>query len=111
MDNVIKEVENLKQIILDSDEYKEYKRCESVLDKSSEIKNIISKIKDLQKIIINKEDKKEETDKEEIEVQSLYKELDSFKEYRNYIESSRIFNDTLTYIQKEFENYFNQFII
>lgn len=111
MDNVIKEVENLKQIILDSDEYKEYKRCEEVLDKNSEIKSIISKIKDLQKIIINKEDKKEETDKEEIEVQSLYKELDSFIEYKNYIEASRIFNDSLTYIQKEFENYFNKFII
>lgn len=111
MDNVIKEVENLKQIILDSDEYKEYKRCEEVLDKNSEIKSIISKIKKIQKIIINKEDKGEETDKEEIEVQSLYKELNFFEEYRKYIESSKKFNGSLTYIQKEFESYFNKFII
>ena len=41
MDNVIKEVENLKQIILDSDEYKEYKKCEEVSKKiiASAIKN------------------------------------------------------------------------
>ncbi len=111
MDNVIKEVENLKQIILDSAEYKEYKRCEKILDENNKIKGIISKIKKLQKIIINKEDKKEETDKEEIEIQSLYKKLDTFEEYKNYIKASRKFNDSLTYIQKEFERYFNQFIV
>ena len=111
MDNIIKEVENLKQIILSSDEYNNYKKSEEVLDKNTEIKNIIEKMKELQKIIINKEDKNEDYEKEEIEVQSLYKKLNSYEDYKNYIESSKIFNDSLTYIQKEFENYFNQFII
>ncbi|MBP3634942.1 MAG: YlbF family regulator [Bacilli bacterium] len=111
MDDIIKETLELKQIILSSNEYKEYKKSERVLNSNKEINDLIERIKKLQKEIINKEDKKEETDKEEIEVQSLYKKLNSYKEYRNYIDASKKFNESLTYIQKEFEDYFNQFII
>ena len=111
MNNVIKEVETLKEDILNSDEYKEFKKYETILDNSKEINNIITNIKRLQQQIIKKEDKNQDTDKEEIELQSLYKELNTYDDYVKYIESSKKFNELITYIQKEFENYFNQFII
>lgn len=111
MDNIIKKVEELKEIILKSDEYLNYKKYESKLDDNFEINEIIDSIKTLQKQIINKEDKKECTDKEEIEVQSLYKKLDTFDDYRKYIEASKKLNESITYVQKQFEDYFNQFII
>lgn len=111
MNNVIKEVEKLKEDILNSDEYKEFKKYEIILDNSKEINTIITNIKRLQQQIIKKEDKGQDTDKEEIELQSLYKELNTYDDYVKYIESSKKFNELITYIQKEFENYFNQFII
>ena len=111
MNNVIKEVEILKADILNSDVYKEFKKYETILDNSKEINTIITNIKRLQQQIIKKEDKKQDTDKEEIELQSLYKKLNTYDDYVKYVESSKKFNEIITYIQKEFENYFNQFII
>ena len=111
MNNIINEVEKLKEDILSSDEYKEYRRFETRLDNNEEINDIITKIKRLQQAIIKKEDKQEVTDKEEIELQSLYKKLNTYDDYVNYIEASKKFNEVITYIQKEFENYFNQFIL
>ena len=111
MNDIIKEVENLKEDVLNSKEYKDFKKYESILDNNKEINNIITKIKRLQQQIIKKEDKKENTDKDEIELQSLYKELNTYPDYTNYINSSKKLNEVITYIQKEFEDYFNQFII
>lgn len=111
MNDVIKKVEELKEVILNSDEYLDYKKCEGILDKNSDINIIIESIKKLQKQIINKEDRNEDVQKEEIEVQSLYRKLDTYKEYINYINASRKLNESITYIQKQFEDYFNQFII
>ena len=111
MNNIISDVENLKENILSSDEYKTYKECERVLDNNKEINDVIESIKSTQKIIINKEDKNENTEKEEIELNSLYQKLNTYKEYTNYIEASKKLNEIITYIQKEFEDYFNKFII
>lgn len=111
MNNIISDVEELKEKILSSEEYKNYKKYEEILDNNEEVNKIINKIKKVQQEIVKKEDKQEDTDKEEIELQSLYKELDTYEDYTNYINASKIFNEMITYIQKEFENYFNQFII
>ena len=111
MNDIINDVEKLKEKILLSNEYKNFKEAEKILDSNKEINKIIGKIKQVQQQIVKKEDKKEETDKEEIELQSLYKQLDTYKEYTNYIQASKIFNELITSIQKEFESYFNGFII
>ena len=111
MNDIIKDVENLKDNIINSEEYINYKKSEKELDNNKEIIDIIEKIKNIQKIIINKEDKNENTDEEEIEVNTLYKKLNTYSEYTNYIENSKKLNDMITYIQKEFEDYFNKFII
>ena len=48
MNDILNDVEKLKQKVLDSDEYKEYKNTEKILDNNKEINNLITKIKKLQ---------------------------------------------------------------
>ena len=111
MNDILNDVENLKQKVLNSDEYKNFKKYEEELDNNKEINNIINNIKKVQQTIIKKEDKNENIDKEQIELNTLYKKLDTYSDYKNYIESSKKLNEIITNIQKEFENYFNKFII
>ena len=111
MNNILKDVEDLKLKILSSNEYKDFKKYEEILDNNKEVNDIINKIKKIQQTIIKKEDKNEDTLKEKIELNTLYQKLDTYDDYKNYIESSKKLNQIITYIQKEFENYFNKFII
>ena len=111
MNDILKDVEILKESIINSNEYKNFKKYEEILDNNEEINKIITKIKRVQQSIIKKEDKGENIDKDQIELNTLYKKLDTYEDYKNYIESSKILNELITSIQKEFENYFNQFII
>ncbi len=104
-------IENLKKIIMDSEEYILYKNSVDNLNNNDHIKDIIENIKLKQKIIVNKENKGLNKDKEEFEVQNLYKILKSYKEYNNYIKSSRKLNTLLTNIKSNFEDYFNNLII
>lgn len=111
MNDVIKDVEKLKENLINSSEYKNYKKCEKIIDSNKEINEVIDNIKNIQKIIINKEDKKKPTDKEDVQLSSLYQKLYSYKEYNDYIQASKELNEIITCVQKEFENYFNRFII
>ena len=111
MNNILEDIENLKEKVLDSNEYKDYKVSEEILDNNKEINELITKIKRLQQTIIKKEDKNENIEKEKIELNSLYQKLDTYPEYINYINASKALNEMITYIQKEFENYFNKYII
>lgn len=111
MNEILNDIEELKEKILSSKEYKDFKKYESILDNNKEINDIITKIKKVQQTIIKKEDKNENVDKEKIELSTLNQKLDTYSDYKNYIESSKKLNEMITYIQKEFENYFNKFII
>lgn len=111
MNDILNDVQDLKIKILNSDEYKNFKKYEQVLDNNKEINEIISEIKKVQQTIIKKEDINENVEKDQIELNTLYKKLDTYSDYKNYIESSKKLNEMITYIQKEFENYFNKFII
>lgn len=111
MNNIINDVEELKNKVLNSKEYTDYKKYEQILDNNKEINNVITQIKKVQQSIIKKEDINEDTTKEKIELDSLYKKLNTYQEYNNYIDSSKKLNEMITYIQKEFENYFNKFIL
>ena len=66
MNDILKEVETLKKMILDSKEYKDFILYRDNLDSNKQINKIISKIKNVQKILINKQDKNEDTTEEEI---------------------------------------------
>lgn len=111
MNSVIDDVNELKGNILKSDEYLNFKKSEKNLDNNKEINKIITDIKKLQQQIIKKEDKQVDSNKEEIELQSLYKELETYNDYIEYKKNARIFNDLITNIQKNFEDYFNGFLL
>lgn len=111
MDEILLEVEKLKDKILDSKEYKLFIESRDKLDNNKDINEIIEKIKSEQKKLINKEDKNEDTTLEEIKLKSLYSELNNFDDYNTYIENARILNDLITNIQKRFEEYFSSLIM
>ena len=111
MNDILKEVETLKKMILDSKEYKDFILYRDNLDYNKQINKIISKIKNVQKILINKQDKNEDTTEEEIKLRSLYSDLDNYEEYKKYIESAKVLNEMITGIQKKFEDYFNTLIM
>ena len=43
MNDILKDIETLKNKILDSDEYKDFKKYENILDNNEEISNLINK--------------------------------------------------------------------
>ena len=73
MNNILKDVEELKQKVIDSNEYKDFKKYEKILDNDKEIKKVINQIKKVQQSIIKKEDKNENTDKDQIELSLMEK--------------------------------------
>lgn len=111
MDNILKEVENFKKMILDSDEYKNFTKYQKKLDNNKEIGKIITAIKKKQQEIINKNDKNIYDEKLEFELSNLYKELEGFDDYKNYLKYAKKLNEIITTIQKNFEDYFNKFVI
>ncbi len=111
VNNIINLVEELKDLIINSDEYKKYIHDKDIIDNNIELKKIISEIKIKQKIIVNKKYKKESVDKEEFELKNLFNKLEKNNDYINYIKSAKVINTLITDIQKKFENYFNEFVI
>lgn len=111
MDEILLQALELKNMIINSDEYKEFSKCEKIIDDNDEIKNIINEIKKKQKIIINKEARNIDKEKEEFEVKNLFKKLESYEEYNNYIKSAKVLNSLISDIQKRFTEYFNEFVL
>lgn len=111
VNKVLSLVEELKNMIIDSDEYKKYNHYKNIVDNDEELKKIISQIKIKQKIIVNKDYRKKVIDKEEFELENLFNKLKNNKDYINYLESAKTLNNLITDIQKRFENYFNEFVI
>ena len=111
MDDILKEIENLKDMVLDSEEYKNFTKYQKRLDNNKEIAKIITAIKKKQQEIINKENTNKYEEKDEFELSNLYKELESFEDYKNYLKYAKKLNEIITTIQKNFEDYFNKFVI
>ena len=103
VNKVLSLVEELKNMIIDSDEYKKYNHYKNIVDNDEELKKIISQIKIKQKIIVNKDYRKKVIDKEEFELENLFNKLKNNKDYINYLESSKTLNNLITDIQKNFE--------
>ena len=101
--NLDSSVKELKDEILNSNEYKEYISSKEVLDNNKEIKDLIKKITSTQKKIVS--GKGDITLEEELD--SLYEKLYSYDEYNKYIETSTKLNILISDIAKELENYFN----
>ena len=107
MNNILKDIEDLKLDIINSSEYKEYKKNEELLDNNSYIKSLIKEITKLQK-------ESERIGNKDINIENkledLFSELNNNEEYINYINSSKKLNILITNIQKNFEEYFNSLI-
>ena len=90
MNNILKDIEDLKKEILNTNEYKEYKKYEELLDNNSEIKSLIKEITKLQK-------ESERLGNRDIDIENkledLFDKLHSYEDYNNYIESSKKLNE------------------
>ncbi|MBQ3474955.1 MAG: YlbF family regulator [Bacilli bacterium] len=111
MNNIIKDVEELKELIKESDEYKDYTKSKELLDNNSNVKNLINKITSLQKDIVHKQSKKIDVKDKNKELDSLYESLYLIKEYNDYISSSKKLNILISDVQKRFNIYFDSLVI
>ena len=104
MNNILSDIEDLKTDILNTKEYKEYKKYDELLNNNSEVKSLIKEITKLQK-------ESERLDNKDIDIENkledLFSKLNNIEDYNNYINASKKLNKLITDIQKNFENYFN----
>ena len=105
MNNILKDIEDLKLDILNTKEYKDYKKYEELLDNNSSVKSLIKEITDTQKELVKTNDINLE-----YKLEDLNSKLYSNEEYSKYIEASKKLNELISKIQKEFEDYFNSLI-
>ena len=110
MNSIIKDVEELKDLLIESEEYKNYNDSLKRIELNKEINEVINNVKKLQKEIVNKTSKKEDTKLLNKELNNLYDKLFSISEYKEYIDNSKKLNELITSIQKNFEKYFNSLI-
>lgn len=110
MNSVLIDVEELKELILNSDEYKNYKNSLDSIESKKEINEIINDIIILQRKTVKKEISKDNTVEEEKELDNLYNKLYGYEEYNEYINNSKELNSLITSIQKRFEEYFNSLV-
>jgi cell fate (sporulation/competence/biofilm development) regulator YlbF (YheA/YmcA/DUF963 family) len=107
MNNVLSDIEDLKLDILNTEEYKEYKKYDEILNNNSDIKSLIKEITNLQK-------ESERLSNKDLDIENkledLFDKLHSYEDYNKYIESSKKLNELISNIQKNFEDYFNNLI-
>ena len=107
MNNVLKDIEELKQDILNTNEYKEYKKYDEILENNKEIKSIIKDIVSKQKELVSKLNNDKDLEKE---LDEIYNKLNNYEDYKNYIEASQNLNILISEVQNTFEKYFNSLI-
>ena len=110
MNNIIKDVEELKELIKETAEYKDYIKNKELLDNNSTVKDLINRITSLQKDIVHKQSKRIDVKDKNKELDLLYESLYSIKEYDDYISSSKKLNILITDIQKRFNMYFDSLV-
>lgn len=103
MNNILEEVEELKELIIDTKEYKDYKKNLDLLENNKEINDLIKKITTKQKEVVRNNTNSKELD-------DLYEELNNIELYKNYIESSKKLNILITNIQNNFQEYFDSLV-
>ena len=110
MNSIINEVEELKELIIFSKEFKEYKKYEELLDTNSRVKELVNKYTSMQKEIVLLESKNKDILDKEKELDLLYSELTSIDEYNKYLDSSKKLNELITNIQNNFQEFFDSLV-
>ena len=107
MNDILNDVNELKNLIMDSNEYKEYINSLDSINKNGEIKELVNKVTKLQKEIVKENSKKIDTKEKEYELKKVFDILYRIDEYNKYLYNSKELNTLITNIQKKFEDYFN----
>ena len=100
-------IEELVELIKQSDDYKRYIYLKEELSKNKELMKIINKVKKKEQERVNKEYRKEQTKDLEEEIESLKDELNSYPDYLEYSYLQEDINDNLQNIRKIIESAFN----
>lgn len=110
MNNVLTDVKELKELIISSDEYKNYIMYLHILENSDDINLLIKNITSKQKEIVKLEHLNKKDLIKEKELDCLYTKLNQYEEYRKYIKSSKKLNDLISNVQKKFQEYFDSLV-
>ena len=110
MNDILKEVESLKDLIILSDENKNYDKYLKKIKNNKTINLLINKIKKTQKDLLKNEIKNIDNTLLEKQIDEYYNELYLEEDYIKYIHASKELNDLLTILKMNFENYFNSLI-
>lgn len=104
----IKKIDELFNTIKNSSEYKSYKKISNILSKDKEIMDTINKIKELQrksvKLEYNNDSSYKEIDKQIEEYVSI---LNSNPIYKEYLRTMDNFNDIISIVTYNIEEYIN----
>lgn len=110
MNNVLEDVYDLKSIIESTNEYKDYKKYLNALEDNNEIKKLINEITKKQKEVVRLETLKKNSESLEKELDELFNKLNSYPDYKKYINSSKNLNIIITEVQTNFQKYFNSLV-
>ena len=110
LNNSFSDVQELRKLIINSNEYKNYIKCLEQLKSDDYIDDEIQEIVKLQKRIVNYSSKKIDTINLEKELDNLNKKLYSNNKYSNYINSAKKLNVLITKIQNRFNEYFDSLV-
>lgn len=105
MENYVSDILELKELIINSKEYKNYNKSLEEIKYDSNINYLVENIKKLQKTIVRTKDKKLEKELE------LYNNLLlANNKYRKYLNNAKKLNMLITKVQKKFNNYFDSLV-
>lgn len=110
MNDILNDVEELRNMIISSNEFKNYEHSLNMVEKDEELKKLIKEIISLQKSIVKLEHNKNDVSSLNKELDDKYSSLYSNKKYIDYIDSSKVLNNLLTDVQNRFNKYFNSLV-
>jgi len=101
-------INEMIEIIKNSNEYQDYFYLKNKLEKNQKIKDKIEEIKKLQQKLVKKEYRKEDITELEKQYQQKVKELEEIPLYFDFITIQNKLNEALKQIEERFQKYFDQ---
>lgn len=105
-DNILKQVDNIVDIIQNSKEYQDYLFLSNKLKQNKKANTLIKEIKRIQKEIVRKEVLKEDTKELEEELTNLVSTLNQIPLYVEFIEIQKELNENYQMIKERLDDYF-----
>ena len=107
-EEILNKIEELVQIIKDSDDYKRYLYLKEEMKKNKTLMSLINKIKKKEQELVNKEYRKENVDMLKQEIDSLNEELYSYPSYQEYLYLLEDINNNLQNVRQIIEEALNK---